>query len=106
MRYELVEDGVVKNGDYVFTTEWIIQLGLENELESFIGWNIREENLIVKRPLTTINKFLVNDNLHHNDVDITIALRSLASQELNDGEEYDLMMVAADYIESLRESVK
>lgn len=110
MRYELIQDGTVQVDDSIFNhwdyeqgyEQWEIQGCIRGVDDEFVGRNIKEENLIVKRPLYNVNKFLVKDSLHFNDVDIVIALRSLASQELNDGDEYDLMMVAAGYIESLR----
>jgi hypothetical protein len=47
----------------------------------------------------------VNSQLHMEPVDIVVALKDLAAQEGNDGFEYSLMIVAAEYIKELRSDI-
>jgi hypothetical protein len=52
------------------------------------------------------SKYLgATDGLHFEEVDIVLALRSVASQENNDEIEHDLMQAASDYIEVLRAEI-
>lgn len=54
------------------------------------------------RALTTATPYPIHCELFHAKVDIVSALRATASQEGADGNEYDLMIQAANYIEKLR----
>ena len=83
----------------------------ESEGQLYSGWvkaskseygSVITVNMIVRRPIKSKFKYLINTNHHLNLVDITAALSSIASQENCDSEEYDLMVLAANYIHYLR----
>lgn len=73
----------------------------EVELEEIFPSDLPE---IIEDP-TSVGKIKLN-HFHGREVDIAYALSAFASQENCDGEEYDLMAAAADYIRQLENNQK